>query len=265
MRKYIFGTLQACAVIASAACAGGCATRVDDETEIVAELPSRSTTEAEITAAIQDLISTYPVCIFVPLFRTVDAGPVNLDPAKLGLRDEHAEVAFDVMVRLGYMTRTPRPDLGARVFEFRRTGLATDAAKLGAGDTTETAIVGSGGFCIPARRILVRIQNIEYPAKDADSTYPRSLTVDFIHTEDPASVWATNPDLLEMAGGAHGKVSSGPLAGRALISRVWLRNKHPLKGAPESGELWAPQYDLAHNRWVDVRWGSVILRAPGLN
>jgi len=261
VRRYIIGTLRACVVFAAVACGGGCATPVDDETKIIVVPPSPSTKEAEITAAIQDLISTYPVSIFERLFRNVDVRPVNLDPAKLSLDDEDAEIAFDVMVRLGFMTKAPRPDLGNRFFEFKRTQLGTDAANLRAGESTDSAIVGSGGFCMPARRKLVEIKNVEH-AKVADSW---RLIVDFIHTEDPASVWAQNPDLRQIAGGEHGQVPAGPLVGRVLLQRVWLRETHPLKGAPESGALWAPQYDYVHNRWIDVRWGGVTLRPWGLN
>jgi hypothetical protein len=262
MRRYILLALRACVVVAAAACGSSCATPVDDETIIIIVPPSPLTTEAEIAFAIQDLISTYPVCINERLFRTVGVRPVNLDPAKLHIDEEDAEAAFDVMVRLGYMTKVARPDLGNRVFEFKRTQLGTDAAKLRAGESTDSAIVGSGGFCMPARRKLVEIKGIEDKTSDPDSRY---LIVDFIHTEDPASVWAQNPDLRQLAGGEHGQVSPGPLIGRVLMQRVWLRDKHPLKGAPESGELWAPEYDYAHNRWVDVRWGHVNLRPWGLN
>ena len=262
MRKYITAALQACLVIAAAAYSCGCATPVDNETRIVTVVPSPSTTEAEITAAIRDLISTYPVCIHVPLFRNVDARPVNLDPAKLRLGEEDAETGFNVMVRLGYLTKTPRPDLGARVFEFKRTQLGTDAANLRAGESTDSAIVGSGGFCIPARRQLVQVTNIDQQAKVADSGY---WIVDFIHTEDPESVWAQNPDLRQMTGGEHGQVPPGPLNGRVLLQRVWLRDTHPLKGAPNSGALWAPDFDHIHGRWNDVRWGGVNLRPWGLN
>jgi len=261
MRKYVAVILKVCVAIAAAACGSSCVTGIDDQTQIIAVPPSPSTPQTEITAAIQDLISTYPVCIHMPLFRAVDVRPVNLDPAKLRLDEEDAEAAFDVMVRLGYMTKVPRPDLGNHVFEFKRTQLGTDAEKLRAGESTDSAIVGSGGFCMPARRKLVEIKSIDN-SKVADSRY---LIVDFIHTEDPASVWAQNPDLRRMAGGEHGQVAPGPLVGRVLMQRVWLRDKHPLKGAPDSGELWAPNYDYIHNRWTDIRWGGVNLRPWGLN
>lgn len=259
MRKYISAALYTCVAIAAVACSS---TPVDDDTQIITVPPSPSTTKAEITAAIQDLINTYPVCIRIPLFRTVDARPVNLDPAKLTLGEEAAEAAFNVMVRLGYMTKVPRPDLGDHVFEFKRTQLGTDADTLRAGESTDSAIVGSGGFCMPARRKLVEIKNIEAETKVADSKY---LIVDFIHTEDPASVWAQNPDLRQLTGGDRGQLPSGPLVGRVLLQRVWLRDRHPLKGAPDSGALWAPNYDYVHNRWTDIRWGGVNLRPWGLN
>jgi hypothetical protein len=249
--KYVAGTLRACVLVIAAACAGGCATNVDDDIPWMIVPPSRSTTEAEITAAIQDLISTYPVCIRIPLFKTVDTRPVDLDPAELGLEDEDAEIAFDVMVRFGYMTRTPRPDLGSRFFEFKRTPLATDPA-----------IVKSGGFCMPARRKLERITNIDRQETEADSSY---WIVDFVHAQDPESVWAKNPDLRQLAAGEHGSVASRPLNGRVLLQRVWLRDRHPLEGAPESGELWAPSYDHIHNRWNDIHWGHVNLRPWGSN
>ena len=130
------------------------------------------------------------------------------------------------------------------------------------GDSTTSATLGSSGFCMPAERKLVQTKNIEHQAEVADSRY---LIVDFIHTEDPTSVWAQNPDLRRLAGGEHGQIPPGPLVGRVLMSRVWLRDKHPLKGAPDSGALWAPQYDHVHNRWIDVRWGGVNLRPWGLN
>jgi len=249
--EYVVATLRACALVIALACTCSCATTVDDETLVMLAPPSRSTTDAEITAAIQDLISTYPVCIRVPLFRTVDARPVDLDPAKLNLGEEDAELAFDVMVRFGYMTRTPRPDLGSQFFEFKRTPLVTDSA-----------VVEKGGFCMPARRKLERITNVDRLEKDADSRY---WIVDFVHTQDPESAWARNPDLLQLAGGEHGFVPSSPLNGRVLLQRVWLRDKHPLKGAPESGELWAPNYDYIHNRWNDIHWGHVNLRPWGSN
>ena len=259
MRKSITATLYACIAIAATACSSS---PVDDDTPYMVVPPSPSTPKSEIRAAIEDLISTYPVCIRVPLFRAVDVRPLNLDPPRLGLNDEDAELAFDVMVRLGYMTKVPRPDLGDRVFEFKRTQLGDDAGELRAGEATNSAIIGSGGFCVPARRKLVEIKNIEDNAKIADSRY---LIVDFIHTEDPASVWAQNPDLRQLAGGEHGQVPSGPLVGRVLLQRVWLRDKHPLQGAPDSGALWAPNYDYVHNRWTDIRWGGVNLRPWGLN
>jgi hypothetical protein len=256
MRNFVTATLHACIVIAAAACNSSCATRVDGDTLAMVVKPSSSTTETEIASAIQDLISTYPVCVRVPLFRTVDVGPVNLDPAELKLGEEDAEDAFDAMVRLGYMTKAPRPDLGKRVFEFKRTQLGSDAANRGSGESTSSTILGSGGFCMPAGRKLVRIEKIGHPP-EPDSTY---VIVDFIHTEDPASVWAQNPDLRQLAGGEHGRIAPRPLVGRVLMSRVWLRDKHPLKGAPDSGALWAPDYDRIHNRWIDLRWGAVYLR-----
>lgn len=262
MRNFATATLHACIVIAAAACTSSCATPVDDETSLIVVHPSRSTTETEITTAIQDLISTYPVCVRVPLFRTVDVRPVNLDPAKLKLDEEDAENAFDVMVRLGYMMKAPRPDLGNHVFEFKRTQLGMDAAKLRPGESIPSATLGRGGFCMPAGRKLVQIKNIEYQAEVADSRY---LIVDFIHTEDAASVWAQNPDLRRLTGGEHGQVPPGPLVGRVLVSRVWMRDKHPLKDAPDSGALWAPSYDHIHDRWIDIRWGGVTLRPWGLN
>lgn len=258
MRKYIAATLYACVAIAAAACSS---TRVDDDTRMIIAPPSRWTTKTEITAAVEDLISTYPVCINVPLFRAVDARPVDLDPAKLGLRERDAEPAFDVLVRLGYLTRAPRPDLGNRVFEFKRTQLGIDAGQLRAGESADSAIMGARGFCMPARRKLVQIKNIER-SKVVDSWL---MIVDFIHTEDPASVWAQNPDLRRLAGGERGDVPSGPLVGRVLLQRVWLRDRHPLQGAPQSGALWAPEYDYVHNRMIDVRWGGVVLRTQGLN
>lgn len=262
MRNPLTATLHACLVIAAAACTGGCATPVDHDTQLIVVPPSRSTTETEITAAIQDLISTYPVCVRVPLFRTVDVRPVDLDPAKLKLNEEDDEEAFDVMVRLGYMTKTPRPDLGGRVFEFKRTPLGSDAKNLGPGDSAAPASLGSGGFCMPAERKLVRITNIDHRAEVADSEY---WIVDFIHTEDPASVWAQNPDLRRLAGGEQGQTAPRPLVGRVLMSRVWIRDNHPLKNAPDSGALWAPQYDYIHNRWIDIRWGAVNLRPSAMN
>lgn len=262
MRNFVTASLHACILIAAVACSSSCATPVDDETTLIVVHPSVSTTETEITAAIQDLISTYPVCVRVRQFRTVDVGPVNLDPAKLKLGEEDAENAFDVMVRLGYMTKAPRPDLGSRVFEFKRTQLGLDAADLGPGEAIPSATLGSGGFCMPASRKLVQIKNIEYQAEVADSRY---LIVDFIHAEDPASVWAQNPDLRRLTGGEHGQIPSGHLVGRVLMSRVWMRDKHPLKGAPDSGALWAPSYDHIHDRWIDIRWGGVNLRPWGLN
>ena len=259
MRKSIVDILYVCIAIAAAACSS---MPVDDDTRTIIAAPSPSTPKSEITAAIEDLISTYPICIDVPLFRAVDVRPVDLDPAKLRVNDEGSETAFDVMVRLGYMTKVPRPDLGNRVFEFKRTQLGTDAGQLRAGESTDSAIIDRGGFCMPARRKLVEIKNIENNVEVADSRY---LIVDFIHTEDPASVWAQNVDLRQLAGGEHGQVPSGSLVGRVLLQRVWLRERHPVQGAPESGELWAPEYDYVHNRWTDIRWGGVNLRLRGLN
>jgi len=259
MRKPIADILYACIAIAVAACSP---MPVDDDTPMIIAAPSPSTPKSEITAAIEDLISTYPVCIDVPLFRAVDVRPVDLDPAKLSVNDEDSEMAFDVMVRLGYMTKVPRPDLGNRVFEFKRTQLGTDAGQRRAGESADSAIIGTRGFCMPARRKLVEIKNVEDKTKVADSWY---LIVDFIHTEDPASVWAQNADLRQLAGGERGQVPSGSLVGRVLLQRVWLRDRHPVRGAPESGELWAPEYDYVHNRWTDIRWGGVNLRPWGLN
>jgi hypothetical protein len=254
MRKSLADILYACIAFAAAACSS---MPKHDDTPMIIAAPSPSTPKSEITAAIEDLISTYPICIDVPLFRAVGVRPVDLDPAKLRVTDEGSETAFDVMVRLGYMTKVPRPDLGNRVFEFNRTQLGTDAGELRAGESTDSAIIGTRGFCMPARRKLVEIKNIEKRTKVVDSRY---LIVDFIHTEDPASVWAQDADLRQLAGGEHGQLPSGPLLGRVLLQRVWLRDRHPVRGAPKSGELWAPEYDYVHNRFTDIRWGGVTLR-----
>ena len=139
MRKSIAATLYACIAIAATACSS---TPVDDDTPYMVVPPSPSTPKSEISAAIKDLISTYPVCIRVPLFRAVDVRPLNLDPPRLGLNDEDAELAFDVMVRLGYMTKVPRPDLGDRVVEFKRTQLGDDAGELRAGERVRTEKLG---------------------------------------------------------------------------------------------------------------------------
>ncbi len=174
---------------------------------------------------------------------------MNLDPlSKLGSSYNDAEPVLDVLVRLGYLTKTALPDLGNTVFRFDRTERGKD-----------TNIIGTDRVCLPAERVLVSVTNVERATKDTGVFWGGYLVVDFTHRLDPQSIWAQEPGLVKLVHGNHPALLPGPIKGRALLSRVWMRSEHPLEGAPHSGALWAVSYDPVHNRWERGRWGSVNL------
>jgi hypothetical protein len=246
MPQTLILNLKIC-VLAACVALSGCATALSDETELAVVMPSRSTSASEVTSAIQELIKTYPVCVIVRPLRLVGRPSVDFDRAE-GARYEDAEEELDALVRLGYLTKTALPDLGKRVFRFDRTERGKD-----------TNVIQSGSFCLPAERVLVSVTNIRREAK-ADSFGTGYLIVDFTHTLDPQSVWAQEPALAKLMPGDWVAFQPGPIEGRALLSRVWMRSEHSLKGAPHSGVLWAVSWDAVHNRWEGGRWGAVSLK-----
>lgn len=221
---------------------GGCATPIDDGTDVVVVMPSRSTTSEEIAGAVQALIQTYPVCVPLRSRRLVGRPAVNLNPHSREMsRYEDAEAELDVLVRLGYLTKTALPEQGQRVFKFDRTDRGQDLN-----------IVGSDRFCLPAERLLVAVTKVEREEG--------RLVVAFTQALDPESLWAQQPELVTLFAGDRAVLLAGASEGRAVLSRVWVRGEHPLQGAPHSGALWAVSYDAVHNRWEGGRWGAVTMR-----
>jgi hypothetical protein len=244
----LIGSLKSC-VLAACVALYGCATPIDDVTEFAVVIPSRSTSNSEVSSAIQELIRTYPVCPIVRPLRLVGLPSVNLDPlSKVGSSYNDAEPVLDVLVRLGYLTKTALPELGNTVFKFERTERGKD-----------TDIIGTDRVCLPAERVLVSVTNVERATKDTGVDWGGYLVVDFTHRLDPQSIWAQEPGLVKLVHGNHPALRPGPIEGRALLSRAWMRSEHPLEGAPHSGALWAVSYDPVHNRWEGGRWGSVNL------
>jgi hypothetical protein len=236
------GSLKRC-VLAGCVALSSCAMPIDDATDLAVVMPSRSTSSAEIAGAIQELIKTDPICARIPGLRLVGR-PVDFD------RVEGAQEDLDLLVDLGYLTKTAAPDRGKRGFKYERTERGQD-----------THILGASGFCLPAERVLVSVTHVERKRNAPGYLGPDGyLIVDFTHTLDPNSIWAHEPALAKLMAGNQAVLLPGPLEGRALLSRVWLRSEHPLKGAPHSGALWAVSYDPVHNRWEGGRWGALTLK-----
>ncbi|GFE84923.1 hypothetical protein GCM10011487_69230 [Steroidobacter agaridevorans] len=237
------GSLKRCVFAACVALAGCTTPLVDDGTDFIAVTPAPSTTRAEIASAIQDLIKTYPVCYPLRALRLVGQRAANFDPNAGKVRYDDAEADLDVLVRLGYLTKTAFPELGEHVFKYDRTERGQDED-----------IIGTSGFCLPAERVLVSVTSIE---REMDSG---RLAVKFTHAADPNSMWVQEPALIKLVGGNRAVLLSGPAEGSARLSRVWIRSEHPLKGAPDSGALWALSWDAVHHRYEGGRWGGVYLR-----
>jgi hypothetical protein len=260
MSQMLIGNLKSC-VLATYVALSGCATPlVDDDTELITVMPAPSTSSAEIASAIQDLIKTYPVCARLRALRLVGRPAVDFDAlaGKVTLED-NAEAELDVLVRLGYLTKTAFPDVGKRVFKYDRTERGQD-----------TNIIGTAGFCLPAERVLVSVTNVEReidtggvpmlrPASRATAARHGHLVVEFTHSLDPNSIWAREPAVLKLVAGDRAVLLPGAVAGRALLSRAWVRSEHPLKGAPDSGVLWALSWDGVHNRFEGGRWRGITL------
>jgi hypothetical protein len=256
MSQMLIGTLKSCVFAACIALSGCAMPLVDDETEFAAVMPAPSTSSAEIASAIQDLIKTYPVCSRLRALRLVGRPAAKLDPHAF---DGNAEADLDVLVRLGYLTKTAFPDLGKLVLKYDRTERGQD-----------TNIIGPNGFCFPADRVLVSVTSVEReidthglpavgPVSRASAARFGHLVVKFTHTADPNSIWAREPGLIKLVAGRRAVLLPGPAEGRALLSRVWIRGEHPLKGAPDSGALWALSRDRVHNRFEGGRWGGITL------
>lgn len=256
MSRALIGALKRCALVACVALSGCATPLVDDQTEAIAVMPAPSTSIAEIASAIQDLIKTYPVCSPLRALRLVGRSAINFDPDAMKVPDD-AEADLDVLVRLGYLTKTAFPELGERFFKYERTELGQDQE-----------VIGNSGFCFPAERVLVSVTSVERenetgewplvgPMTRASGARSGHLVVTFTHTADPNSIWAKEPALIDLVAGTGAAVSPVLAEGRALLSRVWIRNEHPLKGAPDSGELWALSWDPVHHRYEGGRWGAI--------
>jgi hypothetical protein len=258
----LIGSLKSCVFAACVAFSGYATALVDDETELIAVMPAPSTSSEEIASAIQDLIKTYPVCSRLRALRLVGKPAMNFDPSAAKVPFEgDAEADLDVLVRLGYLTKTAFPDLGKRMLKYDRTERGQD-----------TNIIGTTDFCLPAERVLVSVTSVEReidtdtgglpllgPESRATAARSGHLVVKFTHTADPNSIWTQEPALIKLVAGDRAVLLPGPAEGRALLSRVWIRGEHPLEGAPDSGVLWALSWDSVHNRFEGGRWGGISL------
>jgi hypothetical protein len=240
--------LQSCIFVACLALSG-CATPIDDQTDLVVAMPARSTSNAEVASAVQELIKTYPVCVTVRPLRLIGRPAVNFNaPGSPARHYEDPEEKLDVLVRLGYVEKTAVPDGGEPAFRYALTDRGKDPN-----------IINRDVFCLPAERLLISVTNIERWRKTNAFGQDGYLVVDFTHELDPKSVWTQDAALVKLMGGKRTELLPGPIKGRALLSRVWMRSEHPLKGAPHTGALWAVSYDPVHNRWEGGRWGAVTL------
>jgi hypothetical protein len=239
----LIGSLKRC-VFAACVALWGCAGPIRDETDFAVVMPSRSTSNSEITNAIQELIKTYPVCVSLRPLRMVGRPGVSFESP----RDDDAMADLDILVHLGYLTKTASPDPDKHGFKFDFTERGKDKN-----------IIESNHFCLPAERVLVSVTNIERAA------HVTALAVDFTHRLDPKSIWAQEPALVKLMAGDRAVLQPGPIKGRALLSRVWVRGEHSLQGAPDSGALWAVSWDPVHNRFEGGRWGAVSLNLWGVN
>lgn len=252
------GSLKSCILAACVALAACTAPLIDDATEMSVLMPGPSTSSEEIASAIRDLIKTYPVCRRLHALRLVGRA-VNFDRAR-GAAIEGTEEDLDALVRLGYLTKTALPESGERVFKYDRTERGQD-----------TNIIGTSGLCFPADRVLVAVTSVERelnatrrpslgdPVSPEAAARDGYLLVKFTHAADPKSAWVQEPDLVKLVGGNRAALLPGPAEGSARLSRVWIRAEHPLKGAPESGALWALSWDAVHNRYENGRWGGMYM------
>jgi hypothetical protein len=248
MSQMPIGRLKSCVFAACIVLAGSATALGADETEFIVGMPAPSTSRAEIASAIQDLIKTYPVCSRLRALRLVGQPALNFDPNAAKVRYDDAEADLDVLVRLGYLTKTAFPELGKHVFKYDRTERGQDEN-----------IIGTSGFCFPAERVLMSVTSVERQGDTETAARPGHLVVKFTHAADPNSIWMQEPGLIDLVAGNPAKVMPGPIQGRAQLSRVWIRGEHPLQGAPESGVLWALSWDPVHNRYEDGRWGGIVL------
>lgn len=215
---------------------------------MVVVIPARSTSDSEIATAIQELISTYPLCAAVPSLRLVGK-EVDFDPtSKEARRYEGAEQVLDVLAQLGYLTKSARPDVGEKVAKYDRSEKSRN----------EEAIFYDR-ICLPADRKLVSISKVERVTEFARWRGDGYLTVDFSHVPAPESIWLREPALVRIFEESFLPVSDR-IHGNAKLSRVWIREEHPLKGAPHNGVLWALKYDGIHKGYEGGRWGALVFQ-----
>jgi hypothetical protein len=232
----------------------GCAT-IDDEVQSVITMPARSTSESEIAAVIATSIKEYPICTRVFALRLVGK-PVDFHEAiEKNFRHQDSEAVLDVLVRAGYLTKVPRLDLGWRVIEYQRTERSQSHD-----------VMSYGRLCVPAERKLIAVTAVERVAK-ASFEHSGHLLIRFTHALDPASIWAKETDLVQLMDGRSPDVTplSNPRVfdGEAELYRVWIRGKHPLKGAPHNGELHAIKYDGVHYGYVNGTYLGIPFTSSG--
>lgn len=202
----------------------------------------------EVRAVVEREVAQARVCMRIPpvwwqRHMVVRFGPPNWR----GLRiPADAEARLNDFVEMGFWTREDLAEDGVNLVRFQLT-------ELGAQSIRGEPYYGTGRFCPPGERRLVRILETTrlaaepsppFPGFDPHGSERLRVRFEWIGVETPS--WLPTAELRERYAARlpqHEQI----LSGGVTLYRVWRRDEHPLTNAPHSGALQPFCYDSIHN------------------